>query len=206
MAIQLGSPNFAGLAGMASGGSNVPLASPGALGLQALQQMQAQQASLRDNSLGRAQLAQQGALGLAQQSYQQQALQQQQLAAQMQADQFKQSQQADAAKMAALARQQDRAFGAEDRQMSFAEKQLEQKIAAEKQAREMAKLLDMKKEDLQARGSMAAYGLMAMKGAKTPEEFQSIRMELYSGTNNFVRIRKMHCMANLHCCTFCGRD
>ncbi len=90
------------------------------------------------------------------------------------ASQYAGNQAADATKFAA--QQGQNAFSNDLATKNLAIDQ--QKVDQDGMAKHMAKLLDMDKKDLQSRGAQAAYGLMAMKGAKTPEEGQQIRTAL----------------------------
>ncbi len=178
MPIQLNAPNLSALSSV-SGGNGIPnLPSPGALGLQALQagnanrnamldrRQQAEQAFLQRN-VAQQQMANQAAM-----ANQQNQLEQQKLA--QQNAQFGQNAQLDAAKMA----QQDNQFN-QNLDVTMDRNAIDkQRADQEGAAKQMAKLLDMDKKDLQARGAFAAYGLMSIKGAKTPEEANLIRNEI----------------------------
>ncbi len=178
MAIQINPPNFGGLASSGASGGIPNLSVPGALGLQGLQianarragnldrQQQAQEAYMR-NATAQQQLAQQGLL-----ANQANDTAQQQMA--QSASQYAGNQAADAAKLAAQQGQNDRVFGQEEQKIAIDKQRADQ----EGMAKHMAKLLDMDKKELQSRGAQAAYGLMALKGAKTPEESQQIRTAL----------------------------
>lgn len=183
MALNINAPNFAGMA--SQGGGNMNLANPGALGLQALQQNQAAVNAQRAAAIERMQIQQQGALGLGNQQIQRQQLAQQYELAKnqenlerqkvaQQGSQFDQSLQSDKMKMAMQDSQFGRSATLDERRQGSEEK----KIAMEIQQREMAKLLDEKKETIKEKGAFASYGVLAMKGAKTPEEAQQIRTEI----------------------------
>ena len=64
MAIDIQQPNYGGLVALAGKSAPLNIAPTGALGLQALQQRQANDASLRDDAARRMALQQQGQLGL----------------------------------------------------------------------------------------------------------------------------------------------
>lgn len=177
MAIQLNAPDLSGLSRLAGGGgSNLNLSVPGALGLQSLQVSNAAQNAALDRRS-------QDERALMAQGIQQQQMNQQGLLAnqQNQLDRDKMAQLAyqfdvgagmDRDKLAAAMGQQDRSMGLDERKVALAEQELQQK----QQATEMAKLLDMNSAKLKQIGAHASYGLLAIKGAKTPEEANTIRV------------------------------
>jgi len=170
--MNINAPNFGGL-GLASGNTNLNLTVPGALGLQAagiagsqknamLDREQQAFLQMRQQNLLRSQMQQQ-----AQQAQQGNYLDQQKLA--QQGSQFDAGQMMDRDKLA-LAQAQLALAGTE----SDLKKQ---ELEAQMQQKEMAKLIDMDKKELVKRGSYASYGLMAISGAKTPEESNMTRKE-----------------------------
>lgn len=179
MALDLQSPNFSGTAAIAGRGiSNLGLESAGALGLQAVQTLKQEEAAKRQAALEQMRIGQEGGLALAQQGIARQGLLQQQ-------DQFNQEQankeRANAQGLSQYAQERaDKLTGIDqiDAQKK-AELDLEkQKFMMVKQQQEMAKLVDEKAEKLHEKGAFASYGLLAMNQAKTPEEAQSLRMEI----------------------------
>lgn len=186
MAIDIQPPNYSGLAAIA-GNTDRPLNlhSAGALGLQALQQQQSNENALRANDLANRQLQQQGQLALGTQRVAQQAMDQQAVQQQRQGllDQNN----------LAMRRQEFGATGAQNAtdnaykqqqlaQTSLSEKDnldLQNRILAETTAKDqMVKTLALSKQEIQNQGAFASYGLMSMKGAKTPEEANTIRAEI----------------------------
>ncbi len=185
MAIDVQQPNLAGLAAIAGKSAPLNIAPTGALGLQALQQRQAQEASLRADALAKAQMMQQGQLAMGSQGIQQQAmdLQAQQQARQGLLDQGNLD----------MRQQEFTQKGAQDAaQNAYSQQQLAQQGAIGQgavdvdkmklvldQQKQMAELIKgNKKQEVQEKGAFASYALMAMKGAKTPEEAQQIRTEI----------------------------
>lgn len=189
MAIDIQQPNYSGLIAIAGKSAPLNIQPTGALGLQALQQGQANQAAIRADALAKAQLQQQGQLGLLSNQTQRRALD---LQAQQQQRQglLEQSQQN-------LAQQQFQQQGSQNAAENAYKQQLlaqqgalgqagidvdKQRLAQDSLAKEVAKLAQEKKETLEEKGALAAYGLVAMKGAKTPEEAQQIRTEIINET------------------------
>ena len=176
MPLQINAPDLSGLNVRSSGGLNI--APTGALGLQAIQTASSVSSARRQAELEQARLQQQAMI-----ANQQAALRQQEMARQssianqqailerqrmaQQGNQFAQGQALDAAKLAQTDRLDERKIGV-----------MEQQMAAEAQQKEMAKLIDMDKQVLNKRGAFASYGLMSLKGAKTPEEAQQIKTEI----------------------------
>ena len=182
MAIDIQAPNLSGLTAIAGKSAPLNLTPTGALGLQALQQRQANEAALRASALEKMQLQQQGELALRSQNIQRQAL-------------------------ALQAQQQDRQGLLANREIELKQKQLgmqgsqfqdemglkqqqlaqqgmlgqgaldvdKQRLFQEQQRDMMAKLMSDKKEAIQEKGAFASYGLIAMKQAKSPEEAAQIR-------------------------------
>ena len=189
MALDIAPPNFAGLAAVASGGGNLNLPAPGALGLQALQQNQVQRASqqqaalelakiramelqgLRENRTAQQGLQQQGV-------YQQGLLQNQQAGIQQDALSGMMRNQFDAAKFLQEYQQKD-AHKSSDIDVEH------KKLAVDVLKQQMDKLKEDKKEVLQEKGAFAAHILLALDQAKTPEQAIQIRAEaLKSGLAN----------------------
>lgn len=185
MAIDIQQPNYSGLVALAGKSAPLNIQPTGALGLQALQQVQANQASLRDDAARRMALQQQGQMGLLSNITQNRALdmqnanqQQQGLLAQkemglkqaqmgIQAGQFQDEM---ALKQAQLGQQGSQYQGEMD---------LKNRLLAEETAkRQMVQLMSEKKQDLHDKGAFASYGLLAMSGAKTPEEANQIRTSI----------------------------
>lgn len=183
MALNINPPNFAGLSGGGSGAINLTV--PGALGLQALQLKQAQEEALRKSILERMQIQQQGQLGLGQQNIQRAQLAQQGLLGQQQAVQMQQEMEY---KNRAL--QQQGLLGQNEMALKSAEAQQrgqlgqagldveKQKLQQESMHKHLAALMEENKETIKEKGALAAYGLVALKGAKTPEEAQQVREEI----------------------------
>jgi len=179
MPIQINAPDLSGLNARSGGNLNLPV--PGALGLQAMQAATAQSSAMQNAALERQRLGQQFVLQSGQQNLMRDQMQQQGLLSQQGYD-------IDQQKMAAIAaqnqisNQMDAAkMGQVDRQFGLAEKQfgqVEKQANLEAQQKEMAKLIDMDKNALKERGAFASYGLMSLKGAKTPEEAQQIKSEI----------------------------
>lgn len=203
MAIDIQPPNYGALAALAGKSAQLNLQSPGALGLQALQQAQANQASLRDDAARQMALQQQGQLGLLanhaqnraldiQQANQEQqakmaqaGLNQDQQKMAMQQSQFNAGQNMDQQKLAMQQSQFDAGQSMDQNkldQTSLSEKDnldLQNRILAENTAKDqMAKLLADSKQNLQDKGAFASYGLLSMTGAKTPEEAAQIKDEI----------------------------
>lgn len=191
MALDIQAPNLSGLASLAGHSAPLNIAPTGALGLQAFQQRSANEASLREDAIRRAQLQQQqqqmqqqGQLALGQQSIQRQAMEQQGAQQDRQGLLAERQMGMDKQKLAMLGGQfQD--------EMAFKQQQLgqvgdiaktnaeidKQKLFQEHQQEAMKKLLDENKETINAKGAHASYGLMALRGAKSPEEAQQISNE-----------------------------
>lgn len=185
VALDISPVNYAALAALAANSGGVNLQNPGALGLQGLQQQQTQLDNQQKNALQLAQLQQQGGLALGQQNLQRQELAMQDrnrqgLLAQNQGEldlkrAIMQQQGAQNADSTMLEQQKLQMLGGQHTD-NVALKQ--QELMQEQLQREMAKLLDLKKEKLQERGAFAANALVAMKGAKTPTEAQLIKTEI----------------------------
>lgn len=185
MAVQINPPNFAGLASLASSNGNLNLQNPGALGLQGLQLSQQQQASLRDAALQQMQLRQQGEIALRQQQNQQSELAQQRQYQQGLLSQSARGQDIQMQGQKLDATQNANQLGFQQQQLAqqgaLGQGQLDlekQKLAQDQMAKEMAKLMDEKKEKLEEKGAYAAYGLMTMQSAKTPAEAQMYKTEI----------------------------
>ncbi len=185
MAIDIQAPNLSGLTAIAGKSAPLNLAPTGALGLQALQQRQANDASLRANALANMQLSQQGRIAQGSQNLQRQALD---LQAQQQNRQGLLAQSELGMKQQQLG-MQDAQFqdelGLKEKQLGqrnleqIQDVDLKHRILAERTAKnQMAKLKEEKKETIQEKGAFASYGLLAMKDAKTSEEAQQIRTEI----------------------------
>lgn len=183
MGLDLNAPNFAGTAAMASGGAgNLNLQAPGALGLQALQIRKQEEDAKRRAAIERMALSQQGALALGNQDIARQGLVLQQ--EQQQGNQ-------DIARQGLLqdGNQFDARMGMEQAKLGFDQEQLaaqnqlgadqisqrDREALMQAQQKEMARLVDMNKEDLKERGRFASFGLVAFNKAKTPEEKQQVR-------------------------------
>lgn len=185
MAIDIQQPNYSGLVALAGKSAPLNLAPTGALGLQALQQQQANQASLRDAALRQQQLQQAGQLGLlgnqtarramelqAQQQQRQGLLDQNNLG--MRQQEFTQKSSQDAAENAYKQQQLSQLGQSAKDQLDLQNRQLAEQTAKD----QMVKLMADKKESIQEKGAFASYGLIAMQGAKTSEEAQQIRNEI----------------------------
>ena len=185
MAIDIQQPNYSGLVALAGKNAALNIAPTGALGLQALQQRQSNDASLRADALARMQMAQQGQLGLLSNQTQNRALDLQDTQQQRQGllDQNN-----------LLMRQQE--FGQKSAQDTISnvynqqqlaqqgshfnqEIELRNRIQAEDTAkRQMAEMMEEKKEALHEKGAAASYGLIALSNAKSPEEAHKLSVEL----------------------------
>lgn len=175
--MNINAPNFGGL-GLAAGNTNLNLTVPGALGLQAAGIAGTQKNAMLDRQ-------QQAFLQMRQQNLLRDQMQQQAYA----------SQQGNATEQQKLAFDQQR-LAAESAQNAgtndFRERDLAQRgelgrgdidvrkaaIEQDKMAQTMKTLVEMDKKKLQETGAFAAYGLMALNGAKTPEEANMIRKEI----------------------------
>lgn len=201
MALDIQPPNFGGMIALAGRNpGNLNLTVPGALGLQALQLNREQEASLRQYTLQQQQLRQQAEAALRQHVLQGQQLQQQGSLGQGELDLKQQNLnqqgllgQGDL-NLRKIALEQQGLLGqgelAHKQQMAQQQNQIEsaykqgdldlrkQALIQDQQAKELAKLLDQDKKLIKEKGAFAAYGLMSMKGAKTPEEANSTRVEI----------------------------
>lgn len=183
MAIQVNDPNLSGLTAIAGHGpGNFSIAPTGALGLQALQQRNTQENALRQAQFERMQLQQQGGLQLGQQGILRDQMQQQGLLAQQQQglDQQKMAQQ-DAQFGQSLGADKEKLYatlGQRDKEVDSEQYKTNVQAAMKTQEMQMKQLLEEKKETIKEKGAFASYGLLAMKGAKTPEEAQQIRNEI----------------------------
>lgn len=185
MAIDIQQPNYSGLVAIAGKSAPLNIQPTGVLGLQALQQAQANQAALRANALGQAQLQQQGQMGLLSNQMQSRALD---LQAEQQQRQGLLSQNELGLKRAQLGMQ----AGQFQDELSLKQQQLGQQgaeqtgemdlknrmLAEETAKRQMVELMAEKKEKLQEKGAFASFALLAMTGAKTTEEASQIRTEV----------------------------
>ncbi len=196
MTIDVQQPNYAGLVALAGKNAALNIAPTGALGLQALQQSQANQASMRDDAARRVALQQQGQLGLlsnhtqnraldiqAQQQQRQGLLAQNELGLKQQQLGMQNSQFQDEM---GFKKDQLNQQGAEHEQ----DADLKNRILAEDTAkRQMAELLAEKKEQIQEKGAFASYGLLAISGAESTEEANQIRSEILkeAGSKGFMK-------------------
>lgn len=185
MAIDIQPPNLNGLTAIAGKSAPLNLQPTGALGLQALQQQQTNDASLRANALAHQQLQQQGQLGLLSNQTQNRALDLQTQQQQNQGVLAQANLGLDQQKLAQQGSQFSSDLTLKQQQMALQQKQdqdqldLKNRILAETTAKDqMAKTLALSKEELQNQGAFASYGLISMKGAKTPEEANTIRAEI----------------------------
>jgi len=184
MAIDIQQPNYSGLVAIAGKSAPLNIAPTGALGLQALQQGQANQASLRDAALRQQAIQQQGQLGLLSNQTQNRALDMQNMQQQRQGLLAKNAQTLEQQKLGMQGSQfQDEMELKRDQmalqgQQAAGDADLKNRILAEDVAkRQMVELMADKKEKIQEKGAFASYGLIAMKGAKSSEEAQQIKME-----------------------------
>ena len=184
MAIDIQQPNYSGLVAIAGKSAPLNIAPTGALGLQALQQGQANQASLRDAALRQQAIQQQGQLGLLTNQTQNRALDMQNMQQQRQGLLAKNAQTLEQQKLGMQGSQfQDEMELKRDQmalqgQQAAGDADLKNRILAEDVAkRQMVELMADKKEKIQEKGAFASYGLIAMKGAKSSEEAQQIKME-----------------------------
>lgn len=179
MALDIAPPNFAGLAGLASGGpGNLNLSVPGGLGLQAAQIVQAQRAANQQMAMEKLKLRQADEMGLRALGQQQNELnfRQQQGQDELALEKARLAQQGQLSQQelglrGQIARSQDQQFGAE---MDMKNKAM----AMEQQKMEMAKLMEDSKQTIKEKGAFAAYGRLAIDQAKTPEEAQQIKEEI----------------------------
>ncbi len=196
MAIDIQQPNYSGLVAIAGKSAPLNIQPTGALGLQALQQQQANAAALRANALGQAQLQQQGQIAQGSQNIQQRQLDQQyqqQLAQQrynsgllQQASSKNKFDQAlDAAKyqQAGLKDQNSLAMDVLKYQQTGANQQNDVALRSQKNQLDAHKqMMDQLNKDnettLKEKGAFASYGLLSMRNAKSPEEAQQIRAEI----------------------------
>jgi len=184
MAIDIQQPNYSGLVAIAGKSAPLNIAPTGALGLQALQQGQANQASLRDAALRQQAIQQQGMQGLLSNMTQNRALDMQNMQQQRQGLLAKNAQAFEQQKLGMQSSQFQDEMGLKRDQMALQGQQaagdadLKNRILAEDVAkRQMVELMADKKEKIQEKGAFASYGLIAMKGAKSSEEAQQIKME-----------------------------
>lgn len=206
MAIDIQQPNYGGLVALAGKSAPLNIAPTGALGLQALQQRQANDASLRDDAARRMALQQQGQLGLLSNQTQNRALD---LQAQQQQRQGLLAQSELGLKKTQLGMQQ----GQFEDELGFKRDQLGQqatsqagdldlknRILAEDTAkRQMVELMADKKEKIQEKGAFASYGLLAINGAKNSEEAQQIKMEILkeAGEKKFMTPSELKAAAQM---------
>ena len=188
MAIDVQPPNYSGLVALAGKSAPLNLQPTGALGLQALQQAQANEAALRQSSLQQAQLQQAGQLGLLTNQTQQQQNAQQ---AQYQQGLLQNStqQNAGAAAQAAATLQQNALKNqgtqsletakylqtGQNQQATQANAQQKNMLDAHKQV--MDQLNKDSEKVLKEKGAHAAYTIMALRDAKTSEAGNLIRTE-----------------------------
>lgn len=189
MALDIQAPNLSGLASLAGKTSALNLSPTGALGLQALQQQQqhklAEEAMRLRDAQERAQLQQQGQLGLSQQNIQRQQLAQQ-AANQQQQGLFQDAEMAFKQQQAGLQGSQfkdelaykQQALAQQGALSSAGIDMEKQKMFQEQRQEQLKQLLSEKKEAIRAKGAFVSYGLMSMTGAKTPEESQQIWNEI----------------------------
>ncbi len=185
MAIDIQQPNYSGLVAIAGKNAPLNLQPTGALGLQALQQQQANQASLRSDAMGRMQLAQQGQLGLLSNRTQNRAMDLQQQQQNRQGLLAQANQNLDQQKLAQQGNQFQSELGLKQQQMAMQglehkdQQDLKNRILAEQTAKDqMTKLMSEGKQAVHEKGAFASYGLLAMSGAKTPEEAAQIKAEI----------------------------
>jgi len=184
MAIDIQQPNYSGLVAIAGKSAPLNIAPTGALGLQALQQGQANQASLRDAALRQQAIQQQEMQGLLSNMTQNRALDMQNMQQQRQGLLAKNAQAFEQQKLGMQGSQfQDEIKLKRDQmalqgQQAAGDADLKNRILAEDVAkRQMAELMEDKKEKIQEKGAFASYGLIAMNGSKSSEEAQQIKME-----------------------------
>lgn len=180
MALDIQAPNLSGLAALASGGpGNLNLQPAGALGLQAYQMRQQANANAQQAALGRMQLQQQGELGLRAHITQNRALDLQAAEARMQGREMslreKQLAMQGGQFQEELGLKRD-AMGMENAQFQTTVDMKKKALEEEASQRNLAKLLDQKAETLHKKGAMAAYTLMSIKDAETPEMAHQIRL------------------------------
>ncbi len=186
MTLNINPPNFSG---MPSAGGVGNLANPGALGLQALQLSQEEQASLRDAAIKQAMLQQQANEAAGQQFNQRQQIQQQGLLGQKELDYKNRvlAQQGLLGQGELGLKQQELQGELEYKNQLLGQQgQLGQQEQATKQQNlmveaaklELDKLKEEKKETLQEKGAFAVSARMAMDQVKTPEEANILRNEI----------------------------
>lgn len=183
MALNIPQPNFGALASVAGQGGN--LSNLGGLGLQAIQQLQAAQQNQQRLALEKMKLQDQSGLGLLANNRGNRALDQQKYLTERSQDlqgrgllqqqrqlvqQGNQFQQGLDFKREQLAQQGALGSGQLDLE--------KQKLAAVTQQKELAKLLDEKKETIAEKKNFVGYAMYAMQNAKTPEEKQMLRQEI----------------------------
>jgi hypothetical protein len=200
MALDLAAPNFSGTAALAGRGiSNLDLDVPGALGLQALQLVQAKKQANQRAALERMQLQNQAAQAMGQQGLERQRLgllsqqgqQEQQYKQQLMQQEGRQQQGSLQAKLLGLQQRdlqhQDNMMikkggldikraGLEQNNMFHSDKMdvAKQKMLQEAQKQEMEKLSKEKEETLRDMGAFASYALTSLDQAKSPDEAQQI--------------------------------
>lgn len=204
MAIDIQSPNLSGLTALASRQEPLNIQPTGALGLQALQQIMQQEQYLRSNALAQQQLQQQGAIATRGQNIQQQmgnadlqqkgqlalgsqALQQQaidQQASQQQQQGLFQNNELDLKKQALAQSATSTASDQDFRNRQLAQQNTlgqegvdvdKSKVLLDEHKLELERLTKLNAQDLQKRGAFAAYSVLAMKNAQTPDQAQQIR-------------------------------
>ena len=199
MAINIQQPNYSGLVAIAGKSAPLNIAPTGALGLQALQQRQSNEAAIRSAALQKMQLQQQGQLGLLSNRTQNRAMDIQ--AAQAQNEMALKSRQLG---MQGSQFQEELGFKRDQlsQQGDIAESEIDvrNRALAEKMAEaQMKELSNMKKEDLKERGAFASYGLLAMNGAKSPEEANQYRVEFLkeAGEKGFMTAEELKVASKL---------
>lgn len=182
MAIDIQPPNYSGLVAIAGKSAPLNIQPTGALGLQALQQAQTNQASLRDDAARRMALQQQGQLGLLSNQVQNRALDLQDSQQQRQGLLAQANMNLDKQKLAMQGNQFDASLGMDQQKQNLSaltEKDnldLNNRQLAEQTAKDqMVKLMADTKQNLQEKGAFASYGLISMSGAKSPEEAAQIK-------------------------------
>ena len=181
--INIPQPNLGALASVAGRGGN--LSNLGGLGLQAIQQLQAAQQNQQRLALEKMRLQDASGLGLLannranraldQQKYlteraqdlQGRGLLQQERQMAQRGDQFQQGLDFKREQLA-----QQGALGAGQLDLE------KQKLAAVAQQKELARLLDEKKETIEQKKNFTGYAMYAIQNAKTPEEKQMLRQEI----------------------------
>jgi len=188
MSIDVQPPNYSGLVALAGKSAALNLQPTGALGLQALQQQQANDAALRQNAMQQAQLQQAGQLGLLanqtqQQGQAQQAQYQQGLLADQQQKNVSGAAQA-AATLQQTANNNQSKLGMDllNYQQTGQNQQATQTIAEQKNILDAHKqMMDQINKDsateLSQKGAFASYLLVASKNAATPDAANQVRTD-----------------------------